>query len=243
MPVNNASFCTPKFSVCGVLRNYATVCVAQLCGFSVNLFSDTKLLALTAINDSCDKLIVGRLCAGDEMAFDALYKMYSERLLGYLLKLVKVETIACDLLQVVFMKVWNNRDHIDSNLSFRSYLFQIAENTAYDFFRKAARDKKIQKQLIEKATSQYNHVEESLISKEDVQLLHTAMDSLPPQRRQVFQLVKMEGRSYADVSKELNISTSTISDHIVKATKFIRQRLEKEQSVALGILLFYLLNK
>ena len=52
--------------------------------------------------------------------------------------------------------------------------------------------------------------------------LQQAINALPPRRRQVFQLCKLDGKSYEEAALELGLSTSTISDHIVKATHFIR---------------------
>ena len=173
---------------------------------------------------------------GDEAAFEKIYHLYSQRLMGNLVKLLKSEELAAELLQETFVKIWNHRSQIDAAKSFRSYLFRIAENLVYDFFRKASRDKKLQQQLLAGATAHYRHVEESVCNKENAYRLKRAIEALPPQRRQVFQLIKLEGRSYAEVSNALNISVSTISDHIVKATRFIRKELGSEQAVAVSIL-------
>ena len=146
------------------------------------------------IQPSDDRDLVVLLTRGNETAFVKLYSLYSERLLGYLVRLVKSETFACELLQDAFIKIWNNRNNIDPNQSFRSYLFRIAENLVYDFFRKAARDKKLQATLINSASSDYSHVEENITSKENIQLLRKIIDALPPKRRKVFQLIKIEER-------------------------------------------------
>lgn len=190
---------------------------------------------------SNEKDLVKFLTEGSEMAFEKLYRLYSERLLGYLLKLLKSEDIACEILQDAFIKVWHNRRNIDPEQSFRSYLFRIAENLVYDFFRKAARDKKLQAVLINNACKDYSPVEERLCLKENHQLLRSAIDTLPPKRRQVFQLIKIEERSYEEVSRLLQISVSTINDHIVKATKSIRENLERYHITIIGILCFYLM--
>lgn len=197
---------------------------------------------MTAAIHFDEKDLVIQLKAGDEIAFKTLYDRYSERLYGYLLKLLKIDSTAGEILQDTFVKVWTHRAQIDPQQSFRSYLFRIAENAACDFFRKAARDKRLCEKLISIASSQYKHVEEQAMVKEEVKHLYAAINALPPQRRQVFQLVKMEGKSYAEVSRELNISASTISDHIVKATHYLRQRLQKEQSAAILSLLFFILH-
>jgi RNA polymerase sigma-70 factor (ECF subfamily) len=203
--------------------------------------SDT-LLSLPAHPVDEEHTLVMLLSKGDERAFEKIYHLYSERLLGNLIKIVKSETLACELLQDTFVKVWSNRQKLDPNQSFRSYLFRIAANLTYDFFRKAARDNKLQSALISASTYIYDGDEEGIYSNENVQLLHEAINALPEQRRLVFQLIKLEGKSYIEVSRLLHISTSTISDHIVKATKSIRKQMGSSHVTAISILLFLLLN-
>ena len=164
-----------------------------------------------------------RLKQGDEPAFKELYRLYSPRLYGNLLKLVKNETIARELLQDVFIRVWNHRHDIDPQRSFKAYCFRIAENLVTDFFRKAACDRKLAAYLKAAATDFDVSTEQQIDYKESSHLLNQAIRLLPPQRRQVFELCKIEGRSYAEVSGLLGISTSTISDHIVKASRSIKE--------------------
>jgi RNA polymerase sigma factor (sigma-70 family) len=96
--------------------------------------------------------------------------------------------------------------------------------------------------LINGACEEYTHVEENLCTKENEQILNDLINLLPPKRREIFQLIKMEDRSYNEVSHALSISPSTISDHIVKATKFIRQHLDDAKVVALYILILFILS-
>ena len=150
---------------------------------------------------------------------------------------MKSEAEAQEILQDVFLKIWDNRNSIDIEKSFRSYLFKIAENKVVDFFRKAARDKKREAELISLATIEYMPVEELLYSDEKSALLQKAIDSLSPQRQQVFRLCKLEGKTYKEVSELLGISVSTISDHIVKATKSIRSYFENNEQAFLSLLI------
>ena len=176
---------------------------------------------------SDEKYLITILNKGDDASFEALYRLYSKRLFGYLIRLVKSESIAADLLQDAFIKIWNNRQNIDPEKSFRSYLYRITENLVYDFFRKAARDKKLQAAIIESYDDSYNHVEESFCVAEVDHKLKEVIKLLPAKRRQVFQLIKIEERSYEEVSELLHISVSTINDHVVKATKSVRKNLER----------------
>ena len=170
-----------------------------------------------------ERELLSLLKQGNEQAFEKIYKSYSSHLFGNVFKMVKSETTTQEILQDVFIKIWSNRASIDLDKSFRSYLFRIAENKVYDFFRKASRDKKIQAQLFATATEEYEHIETMIHKKENDLLLKRAIDSLSPQRQQIFRLIKLDNKSYEEVSRQLGISVSTISDHIVKANKAIRE--------------------
>ena len=169
-----------------------------------------------------EKNILLELIEGSEYAFEEIYRTYSPRLFGRLLKLVKSEAQAEEILQDVFLKIWEQRNSIDPEKSFRSLLFKIAENKVYDFFRKVTRDKNMESQLVALATANHTIIESFKSGEENLAILQKAIAALPPQRQQVFRLCKLEGKSYKEVSEMLGISVSTISDHIVKGTKTIR---------------------
>ena len=187
-----------------------------------------------------ERELLSLLKQGNEQAFEKIYDSYSSRLFGNVFKMVKSETTTQEILQDVFIKIWSNRASIDLDKSFRSYLFRIAENQVYDFFRKASRDKKIQAQLFATATEGYEHIEEMIYRKENALLLQKAIDSLSPQRQQIFRLIKLDNKSYDEVSRLLGISVSTISDHIVKANKAIREFIftHNDMMIILFCLLF-----
>jgi RNA polymerase sigma-70 factor (family 1) len=178
-----------------------------------------------------EKDVLIQLLEGNEHAFEKIYRFYSPRLFGRLLKLVKSEPQAQEILQDIFLKLWQQRTSIDPGKSFRSFLYKIAENKVYDFFRKAARDKGLESQLISLSTNNFVGIEEFSSVDADLAILQKAIDGLPPQRQHVFRLCKLEGKSYREVSELLEISVSTISDHIVKGTKSIRDYFEKNKNL------------
>src|SRR5688572_18836418 len=167
------------------------------------------------------------MVSGSEIAFEKIYHLYSPRLFAKLIRLVKVESQAKEILQEVFLKLWEHRSFIDPEKSFRSYLFKIAENKIYDFFRKAAREKTIESNLLALSTVDQCVTVENTADRNHLVLLRQAIEMLPPQRRQVIRMCKLDAKSYKEVSELLGISVSTISDHIVKGTKSIRDHFNK----------------
>jgi len=193
---------------------------------------------LSTILSYNEQQLLNGLQQGDQGCFDQLYNLYSEPLYINLLKLVKHPETAEEILQDIFIQVWEKRSTIDIHTSVSGYLFRIGENKVYDFFRRARRDKVLYAHVKAAASEQYTHIEETLLFRENEQLLQAAVAALPPPRRQVFELCKLQGKTYEQVSAQLGISTSTINDHIVKATRSIRQYFYSRDNSAGALLLF-----
>ncbi|TWF42906.1 RNA polymerase sigma-70 factor (ECF subfamily) [Chitinophaga polysaccharea] len=184
--------------------------------------------------------LLEQMAAGSEVAFKEIYFLYSGRLYGNILKLVKSRTVAQEILQEVFIKIWEHRATIDTEKSFSSYLFTIARNMVSTFYVKASRDRALLQMLAGGVANGYLHIEEGVISREEQLFLQMAINQLPPQRKQVFELCKIEGKSYHEVSQQLGISLSTISDHIVKANRFLKEYACKNRELIIILALLSL---
>jgi len=160
---------------------------------------------------------------GQRSAFDFVYKKYSKSLLSRMQRMVKSPEIADELLQDVFLKVWTNRADIDLDKSFKGWIFTIAQTTVFTYYRKLALDKKMQQHVLEVFVEFYEQTEEYIFNKERMQLLNSAVDQLPPQRKEIFRLCKIEGKSYQEAAELLSISPSTISNQLVSATKSVKR--------------------
>lgn len=178
------------------------------------------------------KALLIKLTNHDHRSFHELYNRFSVQLYANILRMVGDRDLAQEILQDVFVKVWEKRGLIDSEKPFTAYLFQIARNMVYDHFRKLALEKKLGLHLAANGNEAYSHIEEELIFKESTQLFLGAVDKLSPQRKQVFTLCKLEGKSYHEVGNLLHISTSTVSDHLLKSNKFIKAQMLISDSIA-----------
>src|SRR6185295_4037037 len=125
-----------------------------------------------------EKEILLRMLQNDELAFEKIYRLYSPKLYGKLLRLLKSVPQTEEILQDVFLKVWEYRASIDPEKSFRAFLFKIAENKAYDFFRKASRDKKMEAELIALSTLNYLALDEFVVGDEKTVQLENAINKL-----------------------------------------------------------------
>lgn len=169
--------------------------------------------------------LLAEMAVGDHAAFTLLYRHYSKPLYAKILHLVKDDETAKELLQDAFFKIWQQREKLDPSKSFRSFLFTISVNLVYDHFRKLSKDKKHAESVLQTAIDYYTHTEEAINSKESLELIQKAIDQLPPQRRQIYMLCKIDGKSYEQVAQLLSISPSTVRDHMVKGNKVVREYL------------------
>ncbi|MBD1362552.1 sigma-70 family RNA polymerase sigma factor [Mucilaginibacter sp. ZT4R22] len=179
--------------------------------------------------------LLQQLRQGNEHAFTSIYDFYSHQLYRNILRLVKEEDIAQELLQDLFLKIWENRHNIKLDTSFKSYLYKIAENLVYGHFRKMAKDKRLIERMVLSSTAFDTFAEETIINKENHELLQLAIESLAPQKKLIYTLCKLEGKSYEEVSHELGIATSTIRNQIVKANKDVKLFFSKQD---LAIMIF-----
>lgn len=159
---------------------------------------------------------------GDRSAFDAIYKFYSNRIYSRILSMVKLPEVTDELVQDIFLKVWEKRLNINESLSFQAWVYKIAENIVYDYYRKLTLDVKMRNHMLDTYAELYNETEDYILNKERTQLLDKALAQLPAQRQLIFKLCRIEGKSYEEAASLLNISTSTVSNQLVKATKNIK---------------------
>jgi len=184
-----------------------------------------------------EKSLIVALNSGDQQAFEKLYHLYSVRILKRLVFLLKDVEIAKEILQDVFLTVWEKRETLDAERSFRSLLFRIAENKVVDFFRKAANERKLQEHIIHLSTQSYFHTEDSLAIKEADSILQQAINSLSAKRKEIFILCRLEGKTYEEAGKILGISAGTVNDHMVKALRIIRNQVNVLKTLPLPIIL------
>ncbi|MCA5003995.1 RNA polymerase sigma factor [Sphingobacterium bovistauri] len=182
------------------------------------------------------------LKSGDEQAFKQLYTVYSPILYNNLIKLTKDKEAAQDLLHDIFISLWDKRESIEIHTSFKTYLLITAKHMVFNLMRRKIVSEKAEKYLKHANSEYYQHIEEAIIHKETSELMDKAVDSLSTKRKEIYKLCKEENKSYAEISSILNISTSTINDHMVKANKQIKEYLTQYNNLYL-ILIYVFFNE
>lgn len=176
-------------------------------------------------------------------SFENLYHRYSGKLYNFVMKVSKGDSyIAEELVQRTFIKVWENRTHIDPDKSFISYLCTIAKNMLLNEYEHQTvqfiYQEYVKANVIDEDRSTEKEVEKNLLE----EYIDKLAEELPPKRREIFILSKKDGLSNKEIAQQLQIAESTIETQLSKAFAFMRSQIQKHYELVL-IILFSLYSK
>lgn len=185
----------------------------------------------TVSNKSENDALLIKLKNGEASAFEEIYNQYRSKIYSYALKLCKSTVIAEEITQEVFIKIWQKRDQLNPELHFGAYLKKIVLNDVLNHLKKVAREKTLQDELFSYLSTIKNSSEDRLLEKELLKTYEEAIAQLPPQKKIIYQLSRNEELTHDEIAQKLNISKNTVKNHMVEATKFIRQYVSKHGSI------------
>lgn len=187
---------------------------------------------------STESKILKELKKGDHAAFENIFERYSKQLFQFSLSYLKSEEAAADIVQEVFIKIWNNRGQIKTDTSFQSYLFTIALNSVRKYFNQLSKFNELKHDVLFYATGLKPEFDDRSDYTFMLDKLEELIRQMPEKRREVFIKKKIEEKSLKEISEELNISTKTVEYHITEAMRFLKSEFEKLQIQ--GLIFFHL---
>lgn len=179
-----------------------------------------------------------RLAAGDEAAFTVLFYQYNRKIYPFILRKVKSEIVAEEIIQDTFLKLWANHEQIASMHSPDGYLYRIAVNLTLDHLRKQARSQDFLDSLKDSNWQPPSNIEQQLYYRETKAALDKALEQLPAQRKTIY-LLRQEGLTYEEIATQLNISPNTVRNQLVSAFRSIREYLQGQGISMLVVLMLW----
>lgn len=171
--------------------------------------------------------LLTRLKKGDVLAFDLVYELYSHKLFSFVFRILKNEAEADDIVQEVFVKIWESRHKLEDYKLLNSYIFTIAYNNSIDLIRKRINNAKYLEHLKNSAVI---NVTPNVISQIEFNELNIQseklIENLPTRQKQVYLLHREEGLTYPEIAERLGISKNTVENHMVKALKYLRENMD-----------------
>lgn len=184
-----------------------------------------------------EQQLVSLLRGGSQFAFERLFESYSQKLYRFSLSYLKIETEAEEVVQDVFLKLWENRKQLKSDTSFQSYVFTIAFNAIRKHFNRKSRKEQYATEILESLASDHTSIETNPDYERLVAKLDQCIGQMPERRKEIFIKRKKEGLSVHDIALGMNISPKTVENQITEAMNFLKKEFEKDRIT--GLLFFY----
>lgn len=164
---------------------------------------------------------------GDYKAFQTLYEIHANNLKGFIFKLSRSEETADDITQETFLKVWLHHSTIDEALSFKAYLFRIAQNLLVDEIRRKVKNPLFEDYMLhcENLNISHNNVDQELDFDEFAENLRKAKMKLTPRQREIFELNKEHGISIKEIAEKLDITERSVYNHLYSSLQILREEL------------------
>jgi RNA polymerase sigma-70 factor, ECF subfamily len=196
--------------------------------YNQTLYICSQLYQLMNLNKDLVKLFKD----GDMLAFDTIYKNYCHRLYGFVYKFLKQEEDTEEIIQEVFVKLWESRSKIDVNLSFESYLFTVTYNSTISMLRKRIHETKYidyvkSLQINYNSDEVFDLIQYDQINDRYLELL----EKITPRQKEIFLLSRSEGLSHKEIAQKLDISENTVKNHIVNTLNYFKSNLKRYNHV------------
>lgn len=175
---------------------------------------------------------MNELRRGSVKAFSQIYEIYADRLYGFALKHLKNRTLAQDIVQDTFLRLWNNRDRFTYLNSFQSLLFTIAKHQIIDHFRRQVNELQFE-EFVKHYGNSIEDVtpEDVMLYDEFLQQLESSKTVLSEREREIYELSREKYISIKHIATQLNLSEQTVKNHLTNALKKLRLELRKHNPV------------
>ena len=173
-----------------------------------------------------DVEVLQQLALGNELAFVQIIDRHEQKVFSVAYKFLKSREHAKEIVQEVFMRVWNKRSAFSEAKNLEALIYTTTKNLTLNLLEKLANERMAQYKFTQLRDNVSHATEYALQDHEYEALLRRSLEQLPPQQLLVYQLAKVEGLSYEETAERLNITTNTVKYHIKHIHRFLRQKLE-----------------
>ena len=174
------------------------------------------------LNNCYESELTLRLRSGDVNAFESLYHSYHQLVYANVFKLTRDANATQDILQEVFISLWEKRLSINPEKSVSGWLFVVSYNKALTHLKRALLTANVYKEATAADPEPETGYRET-----QARLLKEAIGQLSPQKRKVFELCKIHGKSYDETARELHLSKHTVKEYLSASVAGIREYVRK----------------
>jgi len=187
-----------------------------------------------------DPELSARIKKGDTRSLELLFRRLYPRLFAYANKFMHDHDDSKEIVQDVFVSLWNHRSSLDESKSLDAYLFTSVKNRCLNQLKSRALQNRRAALMLRLYAEELTVVDNShqiLLANELQQAFDKALNSLPAECRRVFELSRMEGLRYHEIATKLNISIKTVETQMYRALSKLRLELRHHLAVLASLLL------
>lgn len=170
--------------------------------------------------------IIENLIKGDESSFNMVYNQYSEKVYRLAFRILKNDEQSEEIVQETFIRLWLNREGLDSSGNMWLYLYVIAKRLSLDAYKIICKSSVLSEKLLQEIHTIRNTTEEEILANELEQFTEKVISKLPKQQQLIFKLSRVEGLSHQEIANQLNLSPNTVKNHMVEALKTLKAQLK-----------------
>lgn len=186
--------------------------------------------------------LIKKIVSGDRHAFAVLYQQYVGELYHYVYLFVKCKEDSEEIVQEIFVKIWNRREKLNEVSSFKSYIYKAAKNLLLDEIRKSAVKAKALQILKTDSEESFEKADDRIIYNEHYQIAEQAISNLPEKRRQIFLMRTREELSLDEIAARLSISKSVVKKQLYAGISFVRKYMQENECLLITVLFSCLLK-
>ena len=187
-----------------------------------------------SFNYLMEKTVNNKIIRGDTKAFDALFRMFYSRLVGFANSYLRDRDVAENIVQDAFLLLWERRETLSPDSNIKAWLLTVVKNNILNYIERLKRQTKIESIYAERINRELelrlfslrDCDPEYIFSEEVAEIIRKALNSLPERCREVITMSRFDELSNKEIAEKLNITVKGVEYHITNALKKLRLELK-----------------
>ncbi len=175
--------------------------------------------------------LIRRIRESDKLAFELIFNLYKKKLYYFANSYLHSSAESEEILQNVFISLWENRETLKEELSLQNYLYKATVNHVYNYFKhKMVRQKYVDNLLMQELLED-DHSQQSILYNDLKDIIDNLIGDLPSRQQLIFKLSRQEGLSHNEIARHLGLSVRSVENQIYRALIYIKENLNKEHLI------------
>jgi len=179
-----------------------------------------------------DVILARRLKDNDKPAFELIFNKFSRRLYCFTLGYVHSQAESEEIVQNVFVSLWENRDMLNEAFPLQNYLYRVTINHIYNYFKHQSVRRHYAENMVLEGSDEDQDAEQSILANDLGEIVNKFVGDLPIRQQVIYRLSRMDGLCHSEIAQRMGLSVRSVENHIHRTLKYIREKLNEESMLA-----------